>query len=98
MEPVTSNDEVVSDEELTALALAADPDIAVPDDAVSFWDGTPATTASLLPSWYMPAPAPPRHIVGWRRNAVRVTVGLVVASFLMIEAYGLCNTYGDLKL
>ncbi len=50
--------------------------------------------ASLLPDWYMPAPmvaaAPLR---GWRRRVI----GVVILAFLMITAYGLCNTYGQLQ-
>ncbi len=45
----------------------------------------------LLPAWYMPAPmvgAPLLH--GWRR---RVAL-LIVASFVLLSAYGLCSTYG----
>ncbi len=46
----------ISDEELTALALAADPDAALSDDAVPF-SAQAAGDDGLLPSWYMPAPA-----------------------------------------
>ena len=83
----------LTDDELAALALAADPDEPVDDDAVSLPAllGTDRTTP--LPSWYMPAPmghsAP---VVGWRRRVV----WLVIAAFLTITAYGLCNTYGDI--
>jgi hypothetical protein len=83
--------EPLSDEELTALALAADPDAALDDDAVSLHQLTRSGTDGLLPEWYMPPPARglPR-LRGWRRW---VTL-LIVASFLTIEAYGLCSTYG----
>lgn len=51
------------------------------------------SAGSLLPDWYMPSPMG-GPIRGWRR-----TVALVVtAAFLLITAYGLCNTYGDLLL
>ena len=83
--------EPLSDDELAALALAADPDTTVDDDAVSLWPLTESGTDGLLPEWYMPSPARglPR-LQGWRRW---VTL-LIIASFLTIEAYGLCSTYG----
>jgi hypothetical protein len=87
---------VISDEELAAEALAADPDQMVPDDAVPLWvalaDGD---EPALLPDWYMPAPgAGTTARPGWRR---RVGVGLVV-SFVLINAAGLCSTYGSVVL
>ena len=88
-------DEPISDEELAALALAGDPDAPLDDDAVNLWelereDGDDA----LLPAWYMPSPMGARRLTGWRR---RVAILLVVA-FLLIDAYGLCSTYGDVVL
>jgi hypothetical protein len=88
--------EPISDDELTALALAADPDAAVADDAVSLTTFTgPAGAgpggAGLLPEWYMPSPSGGVPLLrGWRRR-----VGLlIIASFVLINAYGLCSTYG----
>jgi hypothetical protein len=84
-----------SDDDLTALALAADPDVAVDDDAVCLADLLASRAPRLLPEWYMPAPmGPARPLRGWRRGVVL----LVVASFLAITAAGLCNTYGQLHL
>jgi hypothetical protein len=80
----------VSDAELTELALAADPDTPVPGDAVSLWDLEGAPAASLLPAWYMPAPMPGRTAT--RRQ--RALIALIVASFLLINGYGMCSTYG----
>ena len=86
---------MISDEELTALALAADPDQVVPDDAVPFGVALDGGDASLLPQWYMPAPdAGAIARPGWRR---RVGVGLVV-TFVLINAAGLCSTYGSIVL
>ena len=45
------------DDELTAEALAADPDAPIADDAMPFDAGSEATGNMLLPQWYMPAPA-----------------------------------------
>ena len=86
-----------SDEELAALALASDPADAdvVAADAVCFWDVIDADPVRRsLPEWYMPAAvAPTRQLRrGWRR----VAVWLVIASFLTIDAYGLCSTYGQI--
>jgi hypothetical protein len=87
MEGMTGTVPMVSDDELTAEALSADPDQPVPDDATSIWEQTPA----LVGDWYMPAPMAGGHLLhGWRR---RVAL-LLIATFLLIEAYGLCSTYG----
>ena len=82
-----------SDEELTELALAADADAGVADDAVPLSEflGAGGASGELLPDWYMPAPAGAgRLLQGWRRRVVL----LIVASFVLINAYGLCSTYG----
>ena len=80
----------ISDDELAAEALAADPDAPVPDDAVAL--SAENLGSDLLPGWYMPTPAAVggRLLQGWRRRVVL----LVIASFLLINAYGLCSTYG----
>jgi hypothetical protein len=76
----------VIDEELAAEAMAADPDVIVPDDAVPF--GTQGSVG-LLPEWYMPALGP------IRRTRPRVVVGAgLVLSLLIVNAAGLCVTYG----
>jgi hypothetical protein len=87
--------EPISDEELTALALAADPDAPIADDAVNLWElDRDEDDDALLPAWYMPSPRGARRLTGWRR---RVAILLIVA-FLLIDAYGLCSTYGDVVL
>ncbi len=80
-------DVMVTDEELTALALAADPTEMLDDDAVPFDAGAPA---GLLPDWYMPAP---QFGAGSRRRPAVVAV--VVTSLLLLNALGLCVTYGS---
>jgi hypothetical protein len=87
---------VISDDELTALALAADPDAPLPDDAVNLWELERGEDGEgLLPEWYMPAPmAGARRLRGWRR---RVAILLIVV-FVLIDAYGLCSTYGSVVL
>jgi hypothetical protein len=74
------------DEELTAEAMAADPDLIVPGDAVPF--GV-SESEGLLPEWYMPMLGPIRRT---RTRVVAVT-GLVL-SLLVVNAAGLCVTYG----
>jgi hypothetical protein len=78
-----------TDDELTALALAADPDQPLDPDAV------PMSTyleenVGLLPEWYM-APVMTRHI----RRGPQLVVLAVIGAFLTIEAFGLCSTYGQ---
>jgi hypothetical protein len=79
-----------TDAELSALALEADPDEAIADDAVSFWALTGGHETQRLPEWYMPSPHGARLVHGWRRHVVL----LIIVTFLVIDAYGLCNTYG----
>jgi len=86
---------VINDEELTRLALAADPDAEVSRDAVELAEflgaGAVGGTGALLPGWYMPPSAAHSGLLrGWRRRVVL----LVIASFVLINAYGLCSTYG----
>ncbi len=76
-------------DELVELALAAAPRTVPTEDAVPMavylggCDG-------LLPDWYMPTPT---RRVGprWRLPIVLV----LVAAFLVIEAFGLCSTFGQ---
>lgn len=87
---------IIGDEELTRLALAADPDTEVAGDAIPLSEllggGPVAGTGGLLPSWYMPPATVGRGLLqGWRRRVVL----LIVASFVLINAYGLCSTYGS---
>jgi len=79
----------VTGAELTELALAAEP-MAVPAA-----DAVPLSTylgqdAGLLPDWYMPTPMT-RVSPRWRLPVVLALVG----AFLVIEAFGLCSTFGQ---
>jgi hypothetical protein len=80
-----------SDEELTSLALAADPDQPLDPDAVPLSLYGDQEGCGLLPSWYMP-PVMAGATARWR---VPVVV-LLIATFLLIDALGLCITYGQL--
>ena len=82
---------MLGDDELADFTLAADVDTPVGDDAVSLWDLAPPDGVELLPAWYMPPPVGGRQrLRGWRRAVVVV----LVLAFVLIEAAGLCTTYG----
>ena len=81
---------LVSEEELTALALAADPDAPLDEDAVPLAQYL-GDHAGLLPAWYMPTPMA-RTGRPWRIPVVLA----IVAAFVIIEAFGLCSTFGQL--
>lgn len=83
----------MTDEELTALALAADPNAPLPDDAVPIWSLDPVGVDPALPAWYMPVATAPR-MRGWRRRVALLLIG----SFLAINAAGLCSTYGHVVI
>lgn len=85
-------DVCLTDEELTELALAADPDTPISSDAVPI-DFRLAHLSAALPLWYMP-PVVRSSAARWRKTVVIA----VVAGFLLIDALGLCNTYGVLSL
>ncbi len=80
----------LTDDELTELALAADPDAPLGEDAVPM-NVHLGRFGTALPLWYMP-PAVVRSGARWRLPFVAAIVG----AFLLIEALGLCNTYGVL--
>ncbi len=83
-------EESLTDAELTALALAADPAAGLPDDAVPISVHL-ARFGPSLPVWYMP----PTVARGGRRWKTPVVIA-IVSAFLLIDAMGLCNTYGIL--
>ncbi len=78
----------ISDAELAELAMAADPDVLVEEDAVPL-RSLGADDSSLLPEWYMPV-VQRRASSDWRAAvAVSIAVGLV-----LINAFAICVTYG----
>ena len=84
-------DEPLSLEELTELALAADPEAPLPPDATPF--DTPGPDRALLPAWYMPVPG------GVARSRPKAMIALVIiVALLLINALGLCITYGRLEI
>ena len=93
MEPDASISELsITDEELTELALAADPDAPLAADAVPM-DVHLSRFGTALPQWYMP---PVARSGGGRWRAPVVLA--IVSAFALIDALGLCNTYGILSL
>ena len=83
-----TDDVIVSDDELAAEALAADPEQPIPADAVPLSFGADSVPG-LLPDWYMPAAT--RRAQGTLRRGV---VGVFVLALVVINAAGLCVTYG----
>ena len=83
--------EGLSEDELTAQALAGDPDQPLSPLAVPFRT-EPTKGADLLPEWYMPAVVPGRSTPA--RKAVALAV---VAAAVAINALGFCITYGTLS-
>lgn len=81
-----------SDEELTELALQADPRAPLDPHAVA-WEGAILHRPGLLPDWYMPTPAASR-----RGRWPQSVVVLIVIGFLVIDGFGLCITSGFLSL
>jgi hypothetical protein len=79
--------ESFTDDELAALALAADPDAPIDDDAAPF--GQADGDLALLPEWYMPAAG------SVRRTRPRViAVSAIIASLVIVNGVGLCVTSG----
>ena len=85
-------EETLTDAELTALALAADPDAPIAEGAVPIGVHL-AQMGATLPLWYMP---PVMGRQGGRRWKAPVVIA-VVSAFLLIDLMGLCNTYGILS-
>ena len=97
-EPTPGDDGAVAtigDDELTALALAAEPATTADDDAVSYWEVVAPRQLGLLPEWYVGAGgAGSRRLEGWRRRVV----WLLIICIGLINAAGLCITYGHVTL
>ena len=79
----------ISDEELTALALAADPMRPLDEDAMPMAVYL-ASQPGPLPEWYMPLSATRARRWRWP------VVAPVIFAFVLIASFGLCATYGTL--
>lgn len=82
--------EQFTDDDLARLALAADPDEPLAEDAVPV-NVYLAGSVRALPEWYM-APVMARCTGRLGRAVILAIVG----AFLLIEAFGLCSTYGQI--
>ncbi len=81
-----------TDQELAAQALAADP-VASLEGARPLHELIGPPGESTLPEWYMPpVMTGTGRVRGWRR----ATVFSFIAALLVIEAFGLCTTYGQI--
>ncbi len=87
------DDEPITDEELERFALAADPDMILPTDAVPLFDFFGGN--SMLPAWYMPVSSgnASGHR-GWKRSVAIV----IIVAFIAINLAGLCSTYGIISI
>jgi len=90
--PDSLEPELLSDEELAELAMAADPGAPLGPDAVP-WNFGYGSARNLLPDWYMPIPT-----ARGRGRPTRVVVVSIVVSIVVICAFGLCITSGFLQL
>ncbi len=86
----SASDAELSDDGLAALAMAADPDAPVDDDALPRWELVGDAADRYLPESSRPFAMGGRVLRGWRR----LVIVLIIVSFLVIDAYGLCNTSG----
>ncbi|HEV3187521.1 MAG TPA: hypothetical protein VGZ04_05660 [Acidimicrobiales bacterium] len=80
------------DEELSSLAMVADYDAPIDENAVP-WIWGFGFERNLLPDWYMPRPS-----AGGRGKGTKIVVGTLVGGLLLIGAFGLCITSGFLSL
>jgi hypothetical protein len=81
----------ITDDELEAMALAADPTAGLTPDAVP-WTSPDDASPALLPEWYMPRP-----MTRTRASWPIAIAALVIVGFLVIDAFGLCITSGFLS-
>ncbi len=84
----TWNAGTITDEELEAFALDADPDVVLDADAVPF-DSGESVGGDLLPEWYMPAP---RNLT--RTPGRMVGAAVFIGALVVVNGAGLCVTYG----
>jgi hypothetical protein len=82
----------ISDDDLTALALSADPHPTI-DPHVAPWRPVADAFTGLLPDWYMPTPSGSH-----RGKGAKIAIGVIIASFVIVNALGLCITNGFLTI
>ncbi len=84
-----------TDAELTELALSEDPEGPLAADAVPL-AAYLSRTAYLLPQWYMPATT--ARCGGSRSRWRTPIIVAIIVAFLLIDAWGLCSTYGQIVI
>jgi hypothetical protein len=89
---VPTDAELPNEDELVAMALAADPDAPVNTDALP-WQFDYGFEKNPLPDWYMPRPMAAR-----RGRVTQAVVVSVVVGMVIVCAFGLCITSGFLQL
>jgi hypothetical protein len=82
----------ISDDDLTTLALNADPHPTI-DPHVAPWRPMADAVTGLLPDWYMPTPSGSH-----RGKGAKIAIGVIIASFVIVNALGLCITNGFLTI
>ena len=87
----TSLSEMPTDDELIALALAADPESPIDLNAAPYHFGL-GFNRNALPQWYMPSP-----MASGRGRGTKVVIVSVVIGMMVIAAFGLCITSGFLQ-
>ncbi len=85
---------MLDDLELARLALEADPDAPVADDAVPVAEAL-GWPEGGLPAWYLPVAVPGARL---RRRWQRTVVLSLVATLVVLEAMGLCTVFGHLTV
>jgi hypothetical protein len=94
MTSTPTTEQPLTDAELCEMALAADPDRPLDEDARPLSDlSAPSAEGDLLPAWYMPT-ARTASSSTWHRTIAAI----VILAFLAINALGLCITYGVLEI
>lgn len=94
-QPRAEQDRRLTDEELSALALAGDWDADVDNDAMPLYEllrhrGT-SGPGELLPHWYIPVAAPPTSTLHSRRPRL---LFLLAAPFAMLVVWAVCACFG----
>ncbi len=78
-----------TDDELAELAMAAEREPELDDDATPWRPHGASSEGALLPEWYMPVPQ-----AGGRSPGRVFTVALIIGALLIVNGAGLCVTYG----
>ncbi|MEM9513647.1 MAG: hypothetical protein AAGA42_02225 [Actinomycetota bacterium] len=78
-----------TDDELAAMAMAAEAEPDLGEDAAPWRPEGASIEGALLPEWYMPVPQ-----AAGRSPGRVLAVGLIIGALLIVNGAGLCVTYG----